>query len=311
MSQYNNQDYDKTIVQFSSPSNNEQLPFTTVAVAPKQQSLAIPQYVAQQSSLDMFVPGINPLVHAASSVLTSIIYIQNSNDISLESHRNIMIAEIQAFNTHAKVAGFNEAQVNTAQYLLCTALDESVTTSKISGANENWQSHSLLSTFHKDTWGGELFFDVLDRAMKQPASRLHLLELMYILLSLGFEGKYRMQDRGSLDLESLRDQLYRQIRALRGEPSSDLAKKIPEYNLKTKSYGYISTGFISLVVLICLSVTFWGFSTTLDSKSQPILDQLSGNISKENLTNSPLLEERSNSPSKTPQSSENKRVEVK
>ena len=46
---------------------------------------------------------------------------------------------------------------------------------------------------------------------------------MYLCLSLGFEGKYRVQARGMLELEGIRDALYRQIRQLRGDVPRELS----------------------------------------------------------------------------------------
>lgn len=62
--------------------------------------------------------------------------------------------------------------------------------------------------------------------MQQPARNLYLLELMYLLLSLGFEGKFGVRERGPIALEALRDKIYKQVRLLRGEPPQDLSKKV-------------------------------------------------------------------------------------
>lgn len=267
--------FDNTVIHFDADSRNqkEMLPFAAVAVAPGRQAPRSALYLGQQSSLDDYTPGLNPLVNAASHLFLEIIRLRHPGETDLETLRDRLEAEIRGFNAQAVALGIRESQVNAAQYLLCTALDESVTTSSISGAQGEWQHKSLLSTFHKDTWGGEVFFDVLARTMEQPASRLYLLELIYLLLSLGFEGKYKLQDRGPLALESLRDQLYRQIRLLRGEPSPDLAKKLSAGKFKNRIYAYVPTWLIAVLVLFCLSVTYWGFSHTLDSKAQPLLAQ--------------------------------------
>ncbi len=275
MAQYDEMDHDKTSIVLDSNIQNkeEKLPFTPVAVAPGRQAPPSAPYLAQQTSIDEYTPGLNPLVKAAANILLEIVRLRNARDVNMESLRTRLEAEIRGFSSQAMALGVSEAQVNAAQYLLCTALDESVTTSSIAGAQAEWQNKSLLSTFHKDTWGGEVFFDVLSRTMEQPASRLYLLELIYLLLSLGFEGKYRLEDRGALAVESLRDQLYRQIRLLRGEATPDLAKKVDLSTFKDKVYAYIPAWLIGAVVVFCLSITWWGFSYTLKDKSRPLLAQ--------------------------------------
>src|SRR5690606_28779404 len=74
-----------------------------------------------------------------------------------------------------------------------------------------------------ETFGGEKFFQLLERLSRNPVKHLHLLELMYLCLSLGFEGKYRVMPRGTLELEVIRDSLYRQIRQLRGDVPSEIS----------------------------------------------------------------------------------------
>ncbi len=270
-----NMDHDKTsIILDASRNEPEELPFTPVAVAPGHQAPRNAPYLAQQTSFDEYTPGLNPLVNAGSILLMEIVRLRGTREVDLETLRSKLEAEIRGFNAQAVALGISESQVNAAQYLLCTALDESVTTSSIPGAHGEWQQKSLLSTFHKDTWGGEIFFDVLARTMEQPASRLYLLELIYLLLSLGFEGKYRLQDRGTLTLESLRDQLYRQIRLLRGESTPDLAKKLAEGTFVNRIYAYIPLWLIAAIVVFCLSVTWWGFSFALNGKASPLLAKM-------------------------------------
>lgn len=274
-------DYDNTVVQFDGEEDQHgALPFAAVAVAqggPKQRSV---QYIAQQTSFDDFTPGLNPLVNAAAFLLLEIIKIKRGHVEDLEELRNRLEAEVRSFSNQAQTVGLKESESTAASYLLCTALDESVTSSNMPGAGAEWSAKSLLSTFHKETHGGEVFFQVLDRTMKQPASNLYLLELIYMLLSLGFEGKYRMQDRGPLTLESFRDSLFRQIRLLRGEATPDLSKKIEHRAFKNKTYAYVPMWLIAAVVAFCLAVTFWGFSFTLGNKSEPLLAKYTSHAPK-------------------------------
>lgn len=274
-------DYDTTVMQLAGPETSaDALPFTAVAVAqggPKQRSV---QYIAQQTSFDDFTPGLNPLVNAAAFLLLEIIKIKNGHVEDIEAMRNRLEAEIRSFSNQAQTTGLKESERTAASYLLCTALDESITSSSIPGSVAEWSSKSLLSTFHKETHGGEVFFDVLDRTMQQPASNLYLLELIYLLLSLGYEGRYRLQDRGPLSLESKRDSLYKQIRLLRGEPTPDLSKKIDHRTFKNKTYAYVPMWLIASVVVFCLTVTFWGFSFTLGKKAEPLLAQYSAHAPK-------------------------------
>ncbi len=60
------------------------------------------------------------------------------------------------------------------------------------GAQSDWSTQSLLVTFHREAAGGEKFFQILDRVSGEPQRYRALLELLYVCLALGFEGKYRL-----------------------------------------------------------------------------------------------------------------------
>jgi type VI secretion system protein ImpK len=254
-----------------------------------------PLYIAQQTSLESFTPGINPLVNAAAHLLMEIVVLRSSGDGEdiqafennqgekddpiLESLRARLEAEIRGFESQAMASEIDNSQALAARYVLCTALDESVSTSP-KGAGGGWSCKALLSTFHNETRGGEKFFLILDRCMQQPARNLYLLELLYLLLSLGFEGRYKLKSRGPIELETLRERIFRQIRLLRGEASPDLSKKLIEGRYKNRIYAPIPAWILTVFFLCCLSISFWGFSYALDTRVVPLLQKFATLSSK-------------------------------
>ena len=52
------------------------------------------------------------------------------------------------------------------------------------GSQSNWGHQSLLILFHKEAFGGERFFQIIDNIVKQPAQNLQLIEFFMCLLSL-------------------------------------------------------------------------------------------------------------------------------
>jgi type VI secretion system protein ImpK len=282
-------DSDKTIFE-GMDGGSQELPrsFKQVTVSPGHEARSS-VYIAQQTSIEEYTPGLNPLVNAAAHLLLEMVSLraggeghtgapietersEQDDDPNLEKLRNRLESEIRGFETRAMGYEIDNSHVLAARYLLCTALDESVSTSRI-GAGGGWARQALLSTFHNETWGGEKFFQILERCMQQPARNLYLLELIYLLLSLGFEGRYKLQARGPIELESLREKIYRQIRLLRGEPSPDLCKKLPQGKYKNKIYAYVPLWLLTTLVAICLAVTFAGFAHILDNRAAPLLRQ--------------------------------------
>ncbi|GAB6111034.1 type IVB secretion system protein IcmH/DotU [Desulfomicrobium salsuginis] len=279
-------DNDKTCFEGEAQSMAiSQPPGETVHVA-LDKSLRSPGYIAQQASLEDYTLGLNPLVNCASHLLLEMVYLRTpgaggldsqggkrpAGEKGLEDLRRRLVAEIRGFENVALGCEIDHAQVLAAKYVLCSALDESVSTSPL-GAGGDWSTQALLSTFHNETWGGEKFFQITERCMQQPARNLYLLELIYLLLSLGFEGRYKLQSRGPIELELLRERIYRQVRMLRGEPDQDLCKKVPEGKYKNKIYTYVPISLLITFVISCLAVSYLGFAHVLANRAEPILHQ--------------------------------------
>ena len=154
---------------------------------------------------------------------------------------------------------------------MCTALDEAVVTTPWGNESE-WSQMSLLSSFHNETFGGEKFFILLDRLARNPVKHLDMLELMYVCLSLGFEGKYRVMPRGLLELENIRDSLFRQIRQIRG----DVPREISPHWQGLKGEGrrlvrYAPWWLVTALTLTCLAVLYGGFAWVLDEQRDSVM----------------------------------------
>ena len=168
--------------------------------------------------------------------------------------------------------GVESSQASTARYVLCTVIDEAVVTT-VWGKESEWSQMSLLSKFHNETFGGERFFLLLDRLSKNPVKHLPMLELMYLCLALGFEGKYRIQPRGLLELDNLRDALYRQIHQTRADVPRELS---PHWQGVGESQRQVPVRIVpwwmvALTTLVCLLVMYSGFAWVLGEQRTSVL----------------------------------------
>jgi type VI secretion system protein ImpK len=159
--------------------------------------------------------GANPLVAAAGPLLIlgatvgSMVY-----QADVEGLRRKAVESVQAFETQARAAGVDPSDVTIARYIICTFLDSAIFQTPWGGQTV-WGARSLLLTFHNEAHGGEKFFTILDRLRQDPARYLDLLELQYICLALGFQGKYRLEPDSRAVVQTLQDDLYRVIHAHR------------------------------------------------------------------------------------------------
>jgi len=215
--------------------------------------------------------GLNPLVGCASPLLAAAGQLRTSTTHpDPQGLRNRLVSEVRTFEECARAKGIPENNVLTARYVLCSLLDEAVLGTPW-GSQSIWAEQGLLIGFHKETWGGEKFFLALDRLITRPSVNLDLLELMYLCLAFGFEGRYRIRDGGRDQLERVREELYQTIRAQRGDPERELSpnwRGIVEQRdplIRTLPLWVLSA--LAGVLLVAL---FAGFRYALHSDSDPV-----------------------------------------
>ncbi|QBF33981.1 type IVB secretion system protein IcmH/DotU [Thalassococcus sp. S3] len=200
----------------SSPAHPEPLPALHMASAPAEP-------VQDETWHELNKGRQSPLILAAAPVLTMAAAVKTGatgDDIGALHRR--AFAEIDAFEVRAGKLGLAPRALKASKYALCATLDDVVMNTPL-GSRSIWTSHSLVGSFFSETWGGDRFFDLLDQMKRDPGVNIDLIELLYYCISLGFEGRYRISDRGQGELMVLREDLYRLIRSIRGEPERDLS----------------------------------------------------------------------------------------
>lgn len=159
---------------------------------------------------------LNPLERAASILLALVTRLNTSHyQADPTGLKNKLIKEIEQFQLAAQAEQIDTQTISSARYVLCTVLDEAVINTPW-GNQSGWAQQSLLSLFHKEVSGGERFFDLLKSLAQNPGKNRYLLELMYICLALGFEGRYRLIEGGKNKLAGIREWLYQILQKERG-----------------------------------------------------------------------------------------------
>lgn len=219
--------------------------------------------------------GLNPLVNSAATLIAVFEKTRGAvrhPDVS-GLHKRV-VNEMRQFEHRAKESGVKPEIILAARYLLCSAMDEAVLHTPW-GDQSAWGQRTLLSMFHGETFGGEKCFLILDRMLKAPAENIDMLELFYVVISLGFEGKYRVMDRGRDHLETLRDQLYRTIRNYRGDFERGLSSNWAGLGRVRKTLShYVPLWVAASVFAAVLFFSYGGFSYWMRSVSDPVLNEL-------------------------------------
>lgn len=215
---------------------------------------------------------INPMIGAAAPLLSEVVRLRQSyaaEDLHVLKQR--LAASLRLFEQRALADGIDSGEVMAARYALCTTVDEAVVTTPWGNAGD-WSQFSLLSSFHNETFGGEKFFLLLERLSRNPAKHLALLELLYLCLALGFEGKYRVLPRGMLKLEAIRDSLYQQLRQLRGDVPRELSPHWQGLDARPRRLvRLVPWWLVALFTLICLASLYGGFSLALEQQRDRLL----------------------------------------
>ncbi|MGD8639735.1 MAG: type IVB secretion system protein IcmH/DotU, partial [Gammaproteobacteria bacterium] len=219
--------------------------------------------------------GLNPLVNAASTLLALLVKLRTTfshNDVEGLFLR--VSNEIKAFEARAKQDGERPEIVLAARYVLCAALDEAVLKTPW-GSESIWIQRSLLNSFHNETGGGEKFFVILERMKEMPAENLHMLELLYLCLSLGFRGKYDVLQNGRDHLENMRHDLFQTIRSCRGEFERELS---PTWQSRVASRNkltdYVPFWVVASTAAAVLLLVYFGFRVWMDNTSTHVEQQL-------------------------------------
>jgi type VI secretion system protein ImpK len=220
--------------------------------------------------------GLNPLVRAASPLLLLGAQLRGSTSpMDVDGLRRHALEEIRHFEERARAAGVANEIVVAARYVICAHLDESVLSTPW-GSQSEWSQHPLLVTLHREAWGGEKFFDMLDRVSADPGKYLDLMELQYLCLALGFGGKYQAQPRGAERLATIQQDLYRTIKSHRGTPPAQLSLRWKGLeDRRNPLIRYVPWWVVGAAALALVAVFYIIYYSRLADQASPVQATLS------------------------------------
>ena len=201
-----------------------------------------------QSSFDL--PGLPLLVQQASSILSCISQLkQLDGSIDVEKLRLHLSQSVTEFSQNAK-KHYDQEIVEKSSYALCATLDEAILNTPW-GENSAWSQKPLLSVFHRETYGGEKFYSILESSINTELKPYDLLELLYLCLSLGFLGKLRIDKNGEVKAEKIRSQTYQTLVKNRNRYQRSLSSNINPIALeKNKLYSFLPVWILASLLIL-------------------------------------------------------------
>ncbi len=220
---------------------------------------------------------VNPLVQAAAALLAAAPRLRAMpRHPNPQALRASLTESIKQFEQVARAQNLPNEQVVAARYVLCTLLDEAASSTPWGGAGA-WGAQSLLVQFHNEGWGGEKVFQLLTRLAENPAQHRNLLELIYMALSLGFEGRYKVLDNGRAQLDSLRERLALMLRQLAGPAEKTLSTQWQGVQEAPKRLrDGIAPWVVAVAAALLLLLVFVGLRLSLSAQTDAAFSALAG-----------------------------------
>ena len=209
-------DNDETVIRPMSRDRDEQ---DTILMPHPDETLIL----EQRDPLLENVPATNPFCVRAASLLSLVpkLRVQASHN-NIQALSDNLTNEIKAFESVDPESGISKKENQVASYFLCALIDETILNTPW-GQQHGWEDSSLLKRFHNDGQEGRKFFVVLKQLLQNSRQYIHLIELAYICMSLGYEGVYRQADGGARTIAQHRQKLLNLIQLIEGDENQVLS----------------------------------------------------------------------------------------
>jgi type VI secretion system protein ImpK len=218
----------------------------------------------------------NTLVDIASPLLILIAHVSNTLDAKdTDVLRAQVSEEINTFINKTKKLRVDEKMRQDATYILCVAVDEAVLNTPW-GRKSDWNVKNLLGTYFQDVDGGPDLFEKLRELGNDPIRHEQLLQLIYYVLSVGYQGRYATEADASEKLTQIRHWVAKKI--LNTEEDDDLGRLSSHwkgkaglgFGLKDYTSGWLFSSFAALL----LAGVFTYFLMNLNISTAAVSTQL-------------------------------------
>ncbi len=213
-----------------------------------------------------------PLLNAATELFGILVTLPRQGEPrDIERFRQRLLDAIAAFRQRGLYLDYHPSIIDKSCFVLCAAFDEAILYTSW-GERARWENHSLLSSVFSQRNGGEAFFTLLDKASQQPSKLVDFLELQYVLLMLGFKGRYRHE--GESELHEVQSKAYAVIRHYRSESVLPVPKT-PDLIEGTRPWRMLSLPKTLALAILCVGTSYAASEYWYFNRSQPILQQFS------------------------------------
>jgi type VI secretion system protein ImpK len=205
----------------------------------------------------------NLLIVAGAPLLTLAERLRNSPD-QFPSMRDIRSAAqrgLYGFRNQISRGDVDDATSKAGELVLGALIDDIALNGPWPGKSE-WRQQPLAALSGDGRSQGQQVFELMEEALASPAHDYDILELIYLVLALGFEGPFRTDARGPLLLIQYRERLLAAIRAEGGNhPRASVSWAAQGKTHKALAYLNPFTMAVGgvLFIAVSLAVAVWIF----------------------------------------------------
>ncbi len=136
--------------------------------------------------------GVSSLADLAASVFSLILSLRTSANYGTHDELRTKIGGyLDRIDHEGLEAGIARQDLEAAKYPLVAFIDETILNSNWDG-REAWRDRPLQLDLFGETVAGERFYERLERVRTGGEATADLLEIYWLSLALGFEGKYKI-----------------------------------------------------------------------------------------------------------------------
>jgi len=198
-------------------------------------------------------------------------YIRDSRELGpVDVLRARLLTLLQKAEIQGKALGYSQDSLTHARFAVVAFLDEMILSSPWASKHPG-SAQSLRDNLYGEKVSGEGFFRHLDAIRSAPALNADLLDVFATCLMLGFEGKYKGHDRGTI--RKMVEDLTRAIQTCRDVESLSPHGSRPEEVLELVKRSL--PVWVVLVLGVGIVVFFYlGFSLLLSSEAKTVVEEL-------------------------------------
>ena len=239
--------------------------------------------VSQTMNLDLTktLGGSRELSGLCTDLFLIIIRMREAEDLGDPAAlRKLINYYLDLFQKNCATLKLPPQSIDDAKYALIALMDETVLS--VPGAcRDYWLSRPMQLDYFGDNLAGQEFYKKLQNLLLQPESKKDILEVYYLCLALGFEGKYKISNPE--ERLAILDDLGRKLRRTRIRVSSDLSphgKRSDSANLR-KGGAFLLPFWVSGILCAAAAVAGWfAFFSLCSTSGNELISSINSLLAK-------------------------------